>query len=141
MTDRQIKGINAVTINSVNAYNILDVNYEFVIRDKVRHTPNVAEGLGIRNFTKWHEIELVFDSVTSIFDPYIDDDGKNPAIPSGSIQFATLVAGVEGTETWTFEASKWFVQNRGELRVDRMSQRRPWRIKLIGIGTLTITHT
>lgn len=137
MADRQVKRINSVTINGNASTNILDLDYQFVIQDKVRHTPNVVEGLGMRNYPKYHRIILIFDSKTDIFDSYIDDDGKNPYFPSGSIEFDVLNAGTLQTETWTLQSNKWYVGNRGELRVERLQERKPWQVILIGIGTLS----
>lgn len=136
MVDRQVTNINSVTINSNPATNILDVDYQFVMQDKVRHTPNVVEGLGIRNYPKYHRIIIVHDSITDIYDSYIDDDGKNPVIPSGSIEYAVLNAGVAEVATWTLQANKWYVASRGELRVEKLQERKTWQVVLIGIGTL-----
>ena len=72
MVDRSVKKINSVTIDGSTATNILDMDYQFVIQDKVRHTPNLVEGFGVRNYPKYHRLILVFDSVTDIFDSFID---------------------------------------------------------------------
>jgi hypothetical protein len=141
MVDRSVMKINNVTINSNVATNILDLDYEFVIQDKVRHTPNVVAGLGIRNYPKFHRITLIFDSVTDIFDSYISEAAKNTVIPSGSIDLEVYnhTTGLTQTETWTLEANKAWVAQRGELRVEKLQERKPWQVVLICIGTLAIT--
>ena len=142
MVDRSVKKINNVTINGSPATNILDLDYQFVIQDKVRHTPNLVEGFGIRNYPKYHRIILIFDSITSIFDSYIDDYEKYDPIPSGSISLEVFNHSTQAiqTETWTLEASKWWVAQRGELRVEKLQDRKPWQVVLIGIGTMEINH-
>lgn len=139
MVTRQILKINEVEVNSNTTTIIMDLEYEFVHKDKVRFTPNTTEGLGMRHFTKYHKIIMDFDSHTDIFDAYIDDDGKNPAIPTFSIEFNSVNAGTPEVETWTFEASKSFVFSRGELRVERYVEKKPERIIVICIGTRSQT--
>lgn len=140
MVDRSVMKINSVTINSNVATNILDLDYEFVIQDKVRHTPNVVAGLGIQHYPKFHRITIVFDSVTDIFDSYMSMTAKNTVIPSGSISLEVFNHDTETiqTETWTLQANKFWVTQRPELRIEKLQERKPNTISLLGIGTLGI---
>ena len=136
MTTRTVLRINEVETTGGVATNIMDVEWEFVIKDKVRHTPNVTAGLDIRHFPKYHKITMDFDTQTDIFNAYMDDDGVNPVIPLFKIEY-TLVGGA--TELWTFQASKSYVLSRGELKVEKLARRKTWRVVVICIGTRSVT--
>jgi len=138
MTGRHIFECAEVDCNGSTAENVVGYDQEFPQRIVPRITPNTTSPIGVRQHSGKHRtITIDFDSVTDIFDAYIDDDGVNPVIPSLVITF-TITGG--DTQVHTFEANHCYVKNRGRLVVEKSQLNKVWRIVIVCIGTRIVTH-
>lgn len=147
MTDRVFTGIKKITVNSVDETNVLDVDI-WAITDEgdedlidILFTPNTIEGIGAKQWAKGWLLKFVHDGWTDVWDSYIDDDGEGAVIPTLVVTFNTIVAGVAGTEIWTFQASKSYVSNRDEVGMRIEEKHTPGAIYVLIIGTVAVTHT
>lgn len=134
-------------MNSVDTENILDVDIWLVTDNleedlvEVKFTPGTIEGVDFKQYAKCWLIKVVQDGWTNVWDNYINDDGEGAVIPTLSVTFdITKTVAEKTTEVWTFQASKSYVLNRDELRVEIEQERTPGAIFVVIIGTVTITH-
>jgi len=146
LTDRKITGIQKITVNSIDETNIMDVDI-WAITDEgsedlveVIEMANVIEGVGFKQYARCWLVKVVHDGFTDVWDSYINDDGKGPAIPNFSITFDILTIGVVGTMLMTFEASKCYIYNRDDVTFELDQKRTPGAIFVLCIGTISITH-
>ena len=138
MTGRQIIECTEVDCNGNTSVNVVGYNQKFDQKIVPRFTPNTTAAVGVRHHSGKHRIITIdHDSVTDIYDAYIDDDGVNPVIPTLVITF--LIKGGD-TQVHTFEAAHCYVKNRGKLVVEKKTLRKVWRIEIVCIGTRIVTH-
>jgi hypothetical protein len=139
MTDRKLKGIQKITVNAADETNVLDVEIKLAPDDflEPQFVPNTIAALGVKQWEKFWVVTITHDSWSSVWDSYLNDDGEGAVIPSFSITFELADT---GTEVWTAEASKSYIQNRGELKAELEQERNPGVVEVIVIGTFTITH-
>lgn len=147
MTEREFVGVQKVTVNSVDEENILDVEITLVTDDmeedlaEVKFTPNTIEGTAFKQYGKCWLTKVVHDGWTDVWNSYIDDDAEGAVIPNFVVVFDIVKTAAEKTtEVWTFQASKCFIFNRDELRVEIEQKRTPGAVYVVCIGTVTITH-
>lgn len=147
MTDRKYLGIKKITVNTTDETNILDVDI-WAITDsydedlaEVKFTPNTIEGVGFKQWAKGWLIKIVHDGWSDVWDSYIDDDAEGAVIPAFIVIF-DIVKDAAGkvTEVWTFEASKCYIANRDELKVEIEQERTPGAIFVVCIGSVEVTH-
>ena len=138
MTDRKYIGVSKITVNSVDSTNVIRVEHEYVMNLKPVTMRGTVECVDVNELPKkFHRYTLTFDTQSTVFDSYIDDDGDNPVIPSMSI---TLDLAGGDTELWTLQAGKSYVESRGERRIEGQVERRPGVVVVICIGTRVVTH-
>ncbi len=146
MTDRKYTGIASVTAGVNTETNILDVDIWAVTDEgnedlvEVLFTPNTIEGIGFKQWAKGWLIRVVTDGWTDIWDDYLSDDGEGSVIVTFVVTFDIVTAGVVGTEVWTFQASKSYIQDRENVGVEIEQKRTPGEIFVLCIGTADITY-
>ena len=146
MTHRKFLGIQKITVNSVDATHILDVEISLVTDDmdedlaEVKFTPNTIEGIAFKQYGKCWLIKVVHDGFTSIYDSYIDDDGEGTVLPTFIVTFNIVkTAANKTTEVWTFEAGKSYIYNRDDVKAEIEQKRNPGIVYIVCIGD--VTHT
>lgn len=146
MVDRKITGIQKITVNGVDETNIMDVDIWAVTDEgnedlvEVLFLANIIEGVGFKQWAKCWLVQFVHDGFTDVWDSYISDDGKGAVIPTLSITFDIVTAGVVGTMLCTFQASKSWIFNRDDVQFELDQKRTPGGIFVLCIGTVAITH-
>ena len=146
MTDRKYTGIESVTVNAVPSLNIDTVDIwpitEEMEQDMVDilFSPDVVEGVGAKQWAKGWLLKVVHDGFTDVWDPYMLDNVEGTVIPALVVTLETLTAGVIGTEVWTFQVSKSYVSNRGEVGMKLGEKHTPGTIWVLIIGTVVVTH-
>lgn len=147
MVDRIYTGIQKITVNISDEANILDVDI-WAITDnmnedlvEIKFTPNTIEGVGAKQWAKGWLIKINHDGKSDVWDDYIKDDDVNPIIPEFIVVFDMVDDGTGAvTEVWTFQSSKCYVANRGDLTIDKEAERGEGVIFVICIGTVAVTH-
>lgn len=141
MVDRALLRIDSVTTPLGSSTNIVSINEEFIMQNDPRFVPNTYEGIDIKYDHEWHEITIIFDSDTDIFDAYIDDDGPNPVIPTFRIDMTMVVIATqtEVEERWTYTPNKVYVMNRNEGRIEEGSERQTYEYRLLAYDDRTVT--
>ena len=142
MVDRAVIRIDAVRTPAGTSTNIVSFRDEFIMQNDPRFVPNTFEGVGMKFDHEWHELTIVFDSDTDIFDTYIDDDGPNPTVPSLIIDFTvvTIATEVQETERWTYTGNKIYVRNRDDGEIAPGRERQPFTYELIAWDDRTISY-
>jgi len=146
MVDWRYLGINKITVNDADETNILDVDIWAITDDmdedlvEIKFVPSTVEGVGAKQWAKGFLIKVEHDGFSDVWDSYIKEDAVNPVIPIFNVVFDVVPIGTLATEVWTFQASKCYVANRGDLSVDKEAERGEGVVFVICIGTVTITH-
>ena len=142
MVDRAVIRVDAVRTPAGTSTNILSFADEFITQNQPRFVPNVYEGVGMKFDHKWHELTIIFDSDTDIFDNYIDDDGPNPVVPSLIIDFTIVVIATQAqaTERWTYTGNKIYVRGRGDGEIEEGRERQPFEYRLIAYDERDISY-
>ena len=142
MVDRAVLRIDAVRTPAGTSTNIVSFTDEFVMQNDPRFVPNTYEGVGMKFDHEWHQLTIVFDSDTDIFDNYIDDDGPNPVVPSLIVDFTVVVIATEAqvSERWTYDADHIYVRGRGDGGVESGRERQPFTYELIAYDDRTISY-
>jgi len=147
MTDRLYLGINKITVNVTDETNLLDVDIWAITDDNdedlvtIKFTPGTVEGVGAKQYAKGWLIKVDHDGFSDVWDNYIKTDAVNPVLPAFTVVF-DIVEDATGavTEIWTFQASKCYVANRGDLSIDKEAERGEGVVFVICIGTVAVTH-
>lgn len=142
MVDRAVIRVDAVRTPAGTATNIVSFRDEFIMQNDPRFVPNVYEGVGMKFDHEWHELTIIFDSDTDIFDNYIDDDGPNPVVPSLIIDFTIVVIATQAqaTERWTYTGNKIYVRGRDDGEIEPGRERQPFTYELIAYDDRTISY-
>lgn len=142
MVDRAVIRIDAVSTPAGSSTNILSYRDDFVMLNDPRFVPNVYEGIGMKFDHEYHDITIIFDSDTDIFDNYIDDDGPNPVIPSFIVDFTiiTIATQTVATERWTYSVDQTYVRDRREGEIEEGRERQTFEYRIISWGDRTISH-
>ena len=142
MVDRAIIRIDAVRVPAGSATNILSFSDDFVMQNDPRFVPNVYEGIAIKFDHEWHDITIIFDSDTDIFDTYIDDDGPNPVIPSLIVDFTvvTIATQAVATERWTYTANQTYIRERNEGEIEEGRERQTFEYRILAWGDRAISY-
>lgn len=147
MTDRKYLGIQKITVNSVDETNVLDVDIWLVTDEynedlaEVKFTPNTIPGVAFKLYGKCWLIKVVHDGQSDVWDNYIGDAAEGAVIPDFSVTFDIVEdAEAKVIEVWNAEASKCFIANRDELKVEIEQERTPGAIFVVCIGTFTPTY-
>ena len=144
MTDRKYLGIQKITVNSVDETNVLDVDIWLVTDGynedlgEVKFTPNTIGGVGFKQYAKCWLIKIVHDGQSDVWDDFIGADAEGAVILTFSVTF-DIVEDAAGkvVEVWNAEASKCYIANRDELKVEIEQERTPGAIFVVCIGTFT----
>lgn len=144
MVDRAIIRIDRVSPdNWVNsATNILSFSDDFVMQNDPRFVPNTYEGVGMKYDHEWHDITIVFDSDTDVFDPYIVDDNPNLVIPDFVVDFTVVIIATQvvATERWTYTHGQAYVRDRREGEIEEGRERQTFEYRFIAWGDRAITY-
>ena len=143
MVDRALLTLDSCTTPTGTSVNIVSVREEFVKQSDPRFVPNTYEGIGMKWDHEWHEIILVFDSDTDIFDAYINEVGANPVVPTFRIDMTMVVIATQTqvSEVWTYHAEQVWVTDRPEGRIEEGSERKTFEYHLLAYGDKTVTIT
>ena len=142
MVDRAVIRIDSVRTPAGTATNILSFDDDYIMQNDPRFVPNTYEGVGMKFDHEWHELTIIFDSDTDIFDNYIDDDGTNPFIPSFIVDFQVVIVGTQTqvTERWTYTTNQTWVMERNDGKVEEGQERQPFEYRLLAYGDRTISY-
>lgn len=142
MVDRAVLTIDAIRVPAGTATNILRVDDDFVMQNDPRFVPNTYEGIAMKFDHEWHDITIIFDSDTDIFNAYINDVGANPVIPSLIIDFTVVIIATQATATerWTYTHDQIYVRDRREGEIEEGRERQPFEYRLIAYGDRTISY-
>lgn len=146
MTDRKYTGIQKITVNSIDEENIMDVDV-WAINDEggedlveIQFAPATVEGVGAKQWGKAFRIKIVHDGWTDVWDTYLDLTDEGVFMPNFSVTFDILTNGVVGTEVWTFQANKCYIENRDDVKTEIEQRRTPGAVYVLCIGTVAVTH-
>jgi len=147
MADRKYLGIQKITVNSVDETNVLDVDIWRVTDSydedlaEVKVTPNTIGGVGFKQYAACWLIKIVHDGQSDVWDDFIGDGAKGVVIPNFSVTFDIVKdAELKVIEVWNAEASKCYIANRDELKVEIEQERTPGAIFVVCIGTFTPSY-
>lgn len=131
--------IDKVTTPSGAAVNVLSVREEFLHTINPKKIPNLMKITAVRQDHKWRVITIKLDSLSSIFDAFIEESADNPVLESLEIEMTVQKGTEELTELWSYAASKIYVSNKPEARVEDERERNPSEYELTAYGTKTVT--
>lgn len=144
MVDRALLRVDRVSPdNWANiTTNILRYDDNFMFQNDPRLVPNTYEGIGMKFDHEWHDITLVLDSDTDVFNPYIDDDGPNIVIPNFVVDFTVIVIATQAvvTERWTYTHDSVYVRDRREGTVEEGQERHTFEYEFIAYGDKLISY-
>jgi hypothetical protein len=142
MVDRAVIRVDSVRTPAGTSTNVVSFRDEFIMQNDPRFVPNVYDGVGMKFDHEWHQLTIVFDSDTDIFDNYIDDDGPNPVVPSLIVDFTVVIIATEAqvTERWTYSANDIYVRGRGEGEIEAGRERQPFTYELIAYDDRAISY-
>ena len=142
MVDRAVIRIDVIRVPAGTATNILSFSDDFVMQNDPRFVPNTYEGVGMKFDHEWHDLIIVFDSDTDIFDAYIDDDGPNPVIPSLIVDFTVVIIATQAvvTERWTYVANQTYIRDRGEGQTEEGRERQTFEYRILAWGDRAISY-
>ena len=143
MVDRALLTLDSVTTPAGTTYNIVSIREEFVKQSDPRFVPNTYEGIGMKWDHEWREIVVVLDSDTDVFNPYINDVGRNPAIPTFRIDMTSVVIATQAqvAERWAYANNQVWVTDRPEGRIEEGSERQTFEYHFLAYGDRTVTFT
>lgn len=132
--------INNVTTNIGICTNVLSFVEDYVIEITPQFIPNTFQGADVKQDHKWWVLTIVVDSETNIFDtPHHRIVAANNPFTTLTVDF-TLADGAATVERWTYEASRSYVMNRNEGKIDMDTDRNTIEYQILVYGTRGVTH-
>lgn len=131
--------VDKVTTASGTALNVLSVRDEFLHTINPKKIPNLMKITAVRQDHKWRVINIKLDSYSDIFDAFIEDDADNPVLTSLEVEMTVQKGTEEKTEKWVYAASKSYISDIPEARVEDERERNPFEYEITAYGTKVIT--
>ncbi len=132
--------IEDVTTNLGICTNILSFREDHIMEITPQFIPNLFQGPDVKQDHKWFVLTIVVDSETNIFDtPYHRVTDENDPFTALTVDFI-LADGSATLERWTYQASKSYVMNRNEGKIDMESERNTIEYQILMYGTREVTR-
>ena len=134
---------NFTIVGEGSCTNVLRFEDEFIMEITPQFLPNTFQGVDVKQDQKWRKLTIVVDSVSDIFDPYVDITTANTIIPANFYVEFTLADGAATTERWTYSGGApqtSYILNRLEGVVDGDSERDTVEYQIITTCDRAITQ-